>query len=69
MIFNDSQVRMAFCREDAQRDKIESVREHCPDLGDVYVIDRGAIENAAGVWAAASAMPSSMSVNGAVGGD
>ena len=44
MIFNDSQVRMAFAENDAQRDKIESVREHCPDLGDVYVIDRGAIE-------------------------
>ena len=28
MIFNDSQVRMAFAENDAQRDKIESVREH-----------------------------------------
>ena len=44
MIFNDSQVRLAFAEDDAQRDKIESVRDQCPTLDDVYVIDRGAID-------------------------
>ncbi|MDF7663859.1 AMP-dependent synthetase/ligase [Bifidobacterium sp. ESL0763] len=44
MIFNDSNVRMAFAEDDAQRDKIESVRARCHDLKDVYVIDAGAIE-------------------------
>ncbi|KAB8289033.1 AMP-binding protein [Bifidobacterium ramosum] len=44
MIFNDSNVRMAFAEDDAQRDKIESVRDQCPDLRDVYVIDFGAID-------------------------
>lgn len=44
MIFNDAQVRMAFAENDAQRDKIESVREQCSTLEDVYVIDRGAID-------------------------
>ncbi|MBW3082818.1 AMP-dependent synthetase/ligase [Bifidobacterium phasiani] len=44
MIFNDAQVRMAFAENDAQRDKIESVRDRCSNLEDVYVIDRGAIE-------------------------
>ncbi|WP_055428145.1 AMP-dependent synthetase/ligase [Bifidobacterium aesculapii] len=43
MIFNDAQVRMAFAENDMQRDKIESVRVECPDLGDVYVIDFGAL--------------------------
>lgn len=37
MIFNDSKVKMAFAEDDGQRDKIESVRAQCPDLGDVYV--------------------------------
>lgn len=44
MIFNDSRVRMAFAENDAQRDKIESVRDQCPTLGDVLVIDLGAID-------------------------
>lgn len=47
MIFNDSQVRMAFAENDMQRDKIESVRGECPDLGDVYVIDLGALDTIA----------------------
>ncbi|WP_291526520.1 AMP-dependent synthetase/ligase [Bifidobacterium sp. UBA744] len=44
MIFNDSKVKMAFAENDAQRDKIESIRDQVTDLGDVYVIDLGAIE-------------------------
>lgn len=44
MIFNDSKVKMAFTEDDGQRDKIESVRAQCPDLGDVYVIRFGAID-------------------------
>lgn len=44
MIFNDSKVKMAFAEDDGQRDKIESVRAQCPDLGDVYVIRFGAID-------------------------
>ncbi|KAB5607317.1 AMP-dependent synthetase/ligase [Bifidobacterium jacchi] len=44
MIFNDSEVRMAFAENDEQRDKIESVREQCPTLGDVYVIGFGALD-------------------------
>ncbi|KFI56673.1 AMP-dependent synthetase/ligase [Bifidobacterium callitrichos] len=43
-IFNDSNVKMAFAENDMQRDKIESVRDRCPDLGDVYVIDFGALD-------------------------
>ena len=42
-IFNDSQVTMAFAENDAQRDKIESVRSRCSTLKDVYVIDFGAL--------------------------
>lgn len=44
MIFNDSRVRMVFAENDAQRDKVESVRDQCPTLGDVLVIDLGAID-------------------------
>ena len=44
MIFNDSNVKMAFAEDDAQRDKIEIVRGECPDLLDVYVIDHGAVD-------------------------
>ncbi len=44
MIFNDSNVIMAFAEDDGQRDKIESVRGECPDLGDVYVIGLDAID-------------------------
>lgn len=44
MIFNDANVKMAFAEDDFQRDKIESVRDQCPDLGDVYVIGLGAID-------------------------
>lgn len=44
MIFNDTNVKMAFAEDDFQRDKIESVRDQCPDLGDVYVIGLGAID-------------------------
>lgn len=44
MIFNDSQVRMAFAENDSQRDKIEAVRDQCPTLNDVYVIDFDAID-------------------------
>ena len=44
MIFNDANVKMAFAEDDAQRDKIESVRDQCSDLGDVYVIGLGAID-------------------------
>lgn len=44
MIFNDANVKMAFAEDDFQRDKIESVRDQCLDLGDVYVIGLGAID-------------------------
>lgn len=44
MIFNDANVKMAFAEDDFQRDKIESVRDQCSDLGDVYVIGLGAID-------------------------
>lgn len=44
MIFNDANVKMAFAEDDFQRDKIESVRDQCPDLGDVCVIGLGAID-------------------------
>ncbi|KFJ01548.1 AMP-dependent synthetase/ligase [Bifidobacterium thermacidophilum] len=44
MIFNDSHVRMAFAEDDGQRDKIESVRQECPELGDVYVIAIDALD-------------------------
>ena len=44
MIFNDANVEMAFAEDDFQRDKIESVRDQCPDLGDVCVIGLGAID-------------------------
>lgn len=44
MIFNDANVKMAFAEDDFQRDKIEFVRDQCPDLGDVYVIGLGAID-------------------------
>ena len=43
MIFNDANVKMAFAEDDAQRDKIESIRNECSNLGDVYVIGLGAI--------------------------
>lgn len=44
MIFNGANVKMAFAEDDFQRDKIESVRDQCPDLGDVCVIGLGAID-------------------------
>ena len=44
MIFNDSNVKMAFAENDMQRDKIESVRDQVTDLGDVYVIELGALD-------------------------
>lgn len=44
MIFNDADVKMAFAEDDAQRDKIESVRADCPELRDVYVIGLGAVD-------------------------
>ncbi|WEV52295.1 AMP-dependent synthetase/ligase [Bifidobacterium sp. ESL0704] len=44
MIFNDSNVKMAFAEDDVQRDKIDVVRDSCLDLKDVYVIALGAIE-------------------------
>lgn len=44
MIFNDSQVTLAFAEDDAQRDKIESVRNDCKTLRDVYVFSNDAIE-------------------------
>lgn len=44
MIFNDSNVKMAFAEDDAQRDKIDVVRDSCAGLKDVYVIAAGAIE-------------------------
>lgn len=44
MIFNDANVKMAFAEDDAQRDKIESIRSECPNLGDVYVIGLDAID-------------------------
>lgn len=44
MIFNDANVKMAFAEDDAQRDKIESIRSECSNLGDVYVIGLGAID-------------------------
>lgn len=44
MIFQDAQVTMAFAEDDTRRDHIESVRQQCPDLRDVYVIEVDAIE-------------------------
>ena len=44
MIFNDANVKMAFAEDDAQRDKIESIRSECSNLGDVYVIGLDAID-------------------------
>ena len=44
MIFNDANIKMAFAEDDAQRDKIESIRNECSNLGDVYVIGLGAID-------------------------
>lgn len=44
MIFNDAKVKMAFAETDDQRDKIESVRDQCAYLNDVYVIDLGALD-------------------------
>ncbi|MFT8650611.1 MAG: AMP-binding protein, partial [Bifidobacterium psychraerophilum] len=44
MIFNDAKVTMAFAETDEQRDKIESVRDQCAYLNDVYVIDLGALD-------------------------
>ena len=58
MIFNDANVKMAFAEDDFQRDKIESVRDQCPDLGDVYVIGLGAIDTIA-----RSPTPNSLNVN------
>ncbi|MBT1166800.1 AMP-dependent synthetase/ligase [Bifidobacterium simiarum] len=46
-IFNDAQVRMAFVENDAQRDKVESVRDQAAYLGDVYVIDLDALDTLA----------------------
>ncbi|MBT1176053.1 AMP-dependent synthetase/ligase [Bifidobacterium callimiconis] len=43
-IFNDSRVTLAFAEDDGQRDKIESVRDQCAYLKDVYVIDLGALD-------------------------
>ena len=43
-IFNDAKVRIAFAEDGSQRDKIEQVREQCPELRDVYVISLGAID-------------------------
>ncbi|WEV68243.1 AMP-dependent synthetase/ligase [Bifidobacterium sp. ESL0769] len=44
MIFNDSNVKIAFAEDDAQRDKIDTVSDSCADLKGVYVIAAGAIE-------------------------
>ncbi|MCI1864490.1 MAG: AMP-dependent synthetase/ligase [Bifidobacterium sp.] len=44
MIFNDSHVTMAFAEDDGQRDKIELVRDECPSLRDLYVINLGAVD-------------------------
>lgn len=44
MIFNDANVKMAFAEDDAQRDKIESIRSECSNLGDIYVIGLDAID-------------------------
>ena len=44
MIFNDSRVAMAFAEDDAQRDKVEMVRQDCAQLSDVYVMQQGAID-------------------------
>ncbi|MFT8359156.1 AMP-dependent synthetase/ligase [Bifidobacterium aquikefiri] len=42
-IFNDSKVKMAFVEDDDMRDKVDSVRDQCAYLNDLYVIDLGAI--------------------------
>ena len=43
MIVNDSQVRLMVAEDDDQRDKIESVRDDCPSLREVLVMERGAL--------------------------
>ncbi|MFT8703973.1 long-chain fatty acid--CoA ligase [Bifidobacterium aquikefiricola] len=42
-IFNDSKVKMTFVEDDAMRDKVDSVRDQCAYLNDLYVIDLGAV--------------------------
>lgn len=42
-IFNDSKVKMAFVEDDDMRDKVDSVRDQCAYLNDLYVIDLGAV--------------------------
>lgn len=46
-IFNDAQVRMAFVENDAQRDKVESIRDQAAYLADVYVIELDALDTLA----------------------
>ena len=43
-ICNDSTVSYVFAEDDAQRDKVESVRDECPTLKGVYVMQLGAID-------------------------
>ncbi|MDD6374003.1 MAG: AMP-dependent synthetase/ligase [Bifidobacteriaceae bacterium] len=43
-VINDSQVSMVFAEDDAQRDKVEAIKDECPTLRDVYVIDEGAVD-------------------------
>lgn len=42
-IFNDAKVKIAFAEDDAQRDKIQSIREQAAYLEDIYVIDLDAL--------------------------
>jgi long-chain acyl-CoA synthetase len=43
-IFNDSEVTVAIAEDDAQRDKIESVRDEVSTLRNVFVIDAGGLD-------------------------
>ena len=42
-IFNDAKVTLAIAEDDAQRDKIESVRDEVPGLRNVFVIEAGGL--------------------------
>jgi long-chain acyl-CoA synthetase len=44
MICNDSTVKCMICGTDAQRDKVMTVKDECPTLRDIYVLQTGAID-------------------------
>ncbi len=43
-ICNDSTISYVFAEDDEQRDKAESVKDECPTLRDIYVLQTGAID-------------------------